>query len=658
MLLKHFAYLLLLCLLSILQPSISFGQQNLIKYKGSYTLNQYKGIAQYSYFIEDNDTLKDGVFSFLASDLNELIQRTDRSLSVSGNFNHSIPNGQWKFEISELTAHQLQGNRINNNHYQVKVDGRAHIAFGKLENGLLQGKWVHLEKYVHGSEFEELKFKSSIEYSNGVPFKNFKMENDSSILMGFLLRNGLANDSWEMFSKTHPEKYERWYFKNGVLDRIQHNSVGDNLLINVFNEGIKNPVSINLDQHYLDIVKLHLQLINKTKAELKTEVLDLLYQNSENYKKVDTILSAISAYHISSNFKVLVPNYALNKTELELLDSIKTRYKYTKNLLSSHLNSSQLNLLKLADDEVACHLKALEILSKKPLTLIGAVVNAHENNVLSHVERENLLPQLAHFYDCNTKTIEVASAKSKSVKQYSLPNNEEYDFKSDGLLGLYNFAKFTESLAVDIDKKLNLKQDLNNKEQELIELEESLFEAVSGLNQYTDSLKGKSPKEVAQALKRINEFANQELSKYSALKEDKSKVKKATSLQQCIDRLLKLSLTVYKVTAQQEEIEQLYTDSVWNPFISVVMREEVKLRLKSAYKNVLIPFLLDEVNNHLECDKVNIINALYVGVYNRMLELREEETYRLERKLRREKDPLKVLDLLSIKIKSNYVNEK
>ncbi len=657
MLLKHFAYLLLICLFSILQPSISFGQKP-IKYKGEYTLNQYKGIAQFEYFIEGNDTLKDGAYNFLASNLNELIYKTDSSLTITGNFKNSIPEGQWRFEIAELKAHQILGNRISNNHYQVKVDGKIHNAFGALENGLLQGKWIHIEKQVHGSDFEELKFKSSIEFSDGTPYKNFKMENDSSILMGFVLRNGIANDSWEMFSKTHPEKSEKWFFKNGVLQRIQLNLVGDSKLINVYKAGIKNLVSINLNKHYLDVVKLHLQLTDITNAELNTDVLDLLYQNSESYKEVDSLISAISDYHINSNLKVLVPNYPFNESELSLMDSVQTKYEQTKKRLLKLLSSSQLQLLKLADDEVANHLKALDILSKKHLSLIGAVVNAFENEVLIHVERKKLVLQLADFYQCNSKVVEVVSDKEKTIKQYSLPNNSNYNFEAEGIKGLYNFMNFTQNLVLDIESQLSLKQDLNKKEQAVLELEESLFARVSRLNHFTDSLISKAPKNVKQALKGIGKFANQELSSYSALKSDETKADKAASLQQCIERLINLSSTVHKITAQQQEIDQLYTDSVWNPFISVVMKEEVKVRIKSAYNNVLIPYLLDEVTNNLECNKVSLLTALYSGVNNRMLELREEDTYRLERKLRREKDPLKVLDLLNIKIKSDYVKDR
>ena len=117
--------------------------------------------------------------------------------------------------------------------------------------------------------------------------------------------------------------------------------------------------------------------------------------------------------------------------------------------------------------------------------------------------------------------------------------------------------------------------------------------------------------------------------------------------------MFELTTTVSLTTKRQKEIKALYIDAVWNPFTSTVMNEDVKPRIITAYKNVLIPYLLDEVEHNLSCKKVSQLSKLYNGVYDRMLELREEETNKLERKLRKEKDPIVVLDLFTIKIKSS-----
>ena len=78
------------------------------------------------------------------------------------------------------------------------------------------------------------------------------------------------------------------------------------------------------------------------------------------------------------------------------------------------------------------------------------------------------------------------------------------------------------------------------------------------------------------------------------------------------------------------------------------MEEEVKKKITSAYRNVLIPFLVNEASGELDCVKADNLNQLLTGLHVRMLELREEDTHKLERKLRKEKDPHTILQLFNL----------
>ena len=50
-----------------------------------------------------------------------------------------------------------------------------------------------------------------------------------------------------------------------------------------------------------------------------------------------------------------------------------------------------------------------------------------------------------------------------------------------------------------------------------------------------------------------------------------------------------------------EEIQQEYRDDVWNPFTAILMSEEIKKRITTSYRQVLIPFYLDQITNNLSC---------------------------------------------------------
>ena len=78
------------------------------------------------------------------------------------------------------------------------------------------------------------------------------------------------------------------------------------------------------------------------------------------------------------------------------------------------------------------------------------------------------------------------------------------------------------------------------------------------------------------------------------------------------------------------------------------MDETVKRRILSAYTNVLIPYYLKNITQGLPCENAPQWIELVNKTYDRMLELREEDTRKMERKLKKEEDPLVVLQRFKI----------
>jgi len=80
--------------------------------------------------------------------------------------------------------------------------------------------------------------------------------------------------------------------------------------------------------------------------------------------------------------------------------------------------------------------------------------------------------------------------------------------------------------------------------------------------------------------------------------------------------------------------------------MATVMNEEVKKRITTAYTKTLIPHFITEINTSLSCENVVTLSNQITHTNSRMVELREEDTKKLERKLRKEKDPREIMKLL------------
>ena len=78
------------------------------------------------------------------------------------------------------------------------------------------------------------------------------------------------------------------------------------------------------------------------------------------------------------------------------------------------------------------------------------------------------------------------------------------------------------------------------------------------------------------------------------------------------------------------------------------MDEQVKKRIINAYEEQVLPYLLQQVQEGLPCSGIQDWMTTYRAVQDRLYQLRNEDTGRLERKLKREDDPREVLQLLGI----------
>ena len=78
------------------------------------------------------------------------------------------------------------------------------------------------------------------------------------------------------------------------------------------------------------------------------------------------------------------------------------------------------------------------------------------------------------------------------------------------------------------------------------------------------------------------------------------------------------------------------------------MDEEVKKRITLAYRKVLAPYFTEQIASGLTCNTAAELAYQMESTHQRMLRLREEDTSKLERKLRKEQDPKVVMRLFGI----------
>jgi len=641
---ERFNYLQLFVVLLFLGlfwlPSALFSQENR-QYNGAFKVGDYQGKADFDYFVKNNDTILNGVFLMQRSSLEALLEKEDNSFLFRGNFKNNYPTGPWVFQFGEFKSDKQS--EVIDYAYRVAISGTQEEAKGNIAQGKPDGKWSYEVNKIVDSEVEEIIFKSTIEFDKGIPQSNFSIENSTRTLVGRFLRNGLAHDEWALYDSEEFGASESWIFDDGVLKTIQLQVNGKPRTIAIFGAITTPTKTVNLDKRYLEALQLQ-KAIGDTTNIFRERMTNLLDENTGYYKKIDTVLSNLGEAAFLPEFKVKLPFYPLNKTEKTQLDSISKLYRSARIISNSFLDNSQLNILKLSDKEALYLYSVVEAITETFLLPLNRLNANYENEILEYVPRAHLI-RTSWLNGPPATTIKLNDSTLEKTS-FRLPGAPDFEGNTNTMSAVLQWSEYAKNSLEHVADILNEKLTKDKREQELIAIENLLITQNEALSATIDTLSNLQNAAGKRALNSIHEVSDSGLSRYAAEKNVKLKLSSAKALSSCMRHLQTLALIVGNLPEQSKKIESEYLDRIWNPFMATLMNEEVKKRITTAYRKVLVPYFLEEVQVNLNCNNAYELGELMERTYQQMLLLRKEETSKLERKLKRTSDPKAVLDLL------------
>ena len=641
-------YLIYLFLLLISFPL--YGQTNL-QFTGPIQIGDYQGIAKYTYQIEDEDTIFNGNFSAQSFNLNVLSSKEKDFFSIDGLFNAGFPDNTWSVRFGTFTAEE--GAAFENYHFKVKVSGKQHTAIVNFDRGKPAGEWIHTIRNIQHSKVENTSYVSSSQFEDGIARGYLRIKNDSLTLLGRFLRNGLAHDIWELDFYKELGRMETWVFSEGFLEKIIIQKDENTEEFIIYEDVNSQIITVNLDHRYLKILEVQ-DLFNVKLYENKGgKMAGLIKKNASHNHKVENIVTNIHNKNdqlAKPKYLVKVAHYPLDEKELEQLDFIIENLQNIDTTSKSLIENTGLNILKHSDEEVMYLLSALEEISEKYILPVRKVVNYGEKNLLSFLPREELRWS-AENNQASVSEIRVDYQDSSGLKSrvFTGPNPDDFDDNESGMPYLLKLSEYAIGSIKAIEKKLakkikqySIKKELENLEKELLKEEDRLIFLVDSMR---DTQTHASIDEPLQNLKRTAIAA---LAQYATEESLLTKPNKALQLIECMKTLQSLAKSLARQPVRSNEIQELYTEEVWNPFTATIMNDQVKQRITEAYDQVLIPYLHQQIENKLKCENSEYYLNLLDELYDKMVALRNQDTSKFERKLKNEKDPLVVLELFNL----------
>ncbi|MGB6153347.1 MAG: hypothetical protein WBG48_15315, partial [Pricia sp.] len=596
----------------------------------------------YEYSVFEGDTLFTGDFEFQRSNLETALQKRDTSFVIQGRFEQGIANGPWQFQFNEFES-ERQGKLIDFE-YRLLVSGIQEDGSGKIREGRPHGKWLYQVNRVEASQIEAVLFKSEITFEAGIPQQNFKIEGDKKVLIGRFLRNGLAHDEWSLITSDNPEDTESWFFEEGLLRRIVRMTDGRPKEIAIFGKSDTIFKAVPLDRNYLNVVG---SLIREAGDSLrrKTGFSGLLLRNHGYYKKLNLILEKLGSTGFVPEYRVKVPYYPLDSVELEQLNDIASDYRTARKIADLILTNSHLNIVRRSDIDADFFYKSAVAINRTYLDPLASLMTAQKEGTVEYLDLPKVLGNLWPN-GRPKKQFNVKIDSSGTDRTFELPDSDKFTFEGDDLQGLRQKTAYARASMESIEEALSDQLTTEESLQALNSLEENLIAKNDSLVSLIDSYEKRLPAKYGKSLKRIKSFAEISLGGYATTTNADQKLIKGNTLSLCMNQLLRLTKNLSGLPDKISEVDSLYTDEVWNPFMATIMDEQVKKRITQAYSEKVIPYFLERVTASLSCDVAEEVNGHIPIIHEQVVSLRDKDTKKLERKLRRQKNPEKVLTLL------------
>ena len=373
--------------------------------------------------------------------------------------------------------------------------------------------------------------------------------------------------------------------------------------------------------------------------------MQLLSRNREAYQKINSILTELGSVPFDTNIKVQVPVYALDSLQKETLERISRNLAQATELSKTILSNSHLNIIRRTDTDARYWYSVTEKLASEFLRPLESYVNLYQNQIFEFVNPSSLEGRIFPA-GIPTKSIFVKGEK----EPFKLPDADAFNFEGSGLQTMEQLSAYAQKSMEYIMDQLSDKLSDDVQIQSLKELENDLISINNGIEKQIDSLSPQLPENYANALKNLGDTADQKLATYANISNPGEKLSFGEDLQSCLEDIRSLTNLLSKFPEKTKEIKALYTDDIWNPFMATVMEEEVKKRIVEAYTDILVPHFVQTISQTRECERFALIREQIMYANNRMVDLRNEETRKLERKLKRARTAEEVLKLFQQQI--------
>lgn len=625
-------------------PTSTFSQQNFTTVKeGKFQLTRnLSGSANYSYFIDKSKRIYQGSFYFNSSKTDSSESNSVNGIELSGFYKDGLKNDNWI--VSQMQLHNDgDGIAVRDPKYAI-VNTSSGIDFNiqaKFDKGQAKGKWSAGKFKIDKGVVIDTLFFAEANFVKNQFVGALVSSNEEYEVSGQLTENGFFTGVWTFKFKGN-KIIEKRQFEEGVL--IKHFVVSDGKELSLNHYGLD--LSFDSENEDWDTLLLNEDYLSILKYVKAAEINDNKSLSEIVEKSNDFLLKSITSFNgfdfsIWNNTegsddlifpKIKVRKFPYEDDEKSKIEIANEKLSSCESIIEDYLSDPQVSISKYSIENVSLYYSAYQIYQVElaKLRRLWNVLSSESAQYLNKTEfipvvfSGTVFPAIVNYtFNDEVKSKEINFPQSLSIQEISIENLVKHIFEIDSCL--QNKSSIISPILKDSKKRAEIADNeevLVLKKDSIVKVFGDFYNSIS-FNTYH-----------ARYAENVIKYVEDEFKKY-AQKPVEERIVEIESKLACFQGFIDFYDFLDAFPKKINEIELLYTRTVWNPFTFTDMDEIVKERVYNAYDKIIIPYLLNELEGSESCSKIDKRMRDFSIVFNRMNVLRNEDTQVLESRLKR-----------------------
>lgn len=638
---------ILIFFIILISTGLTYSQQR-EKYVGEYTFNNEEGQAEFSFFENrEGNIILDGNFIFIRRTIDTLDRTLLSKLNVNGNFRQNQKHGRWRYVQEE---HRVELRDVIDFEVITEIESENYELSAEYNEGLPNGIWEYKENKFERGRLEPLFRSDPINFSSGnitggVSFEQFGDYLTYNI-SGRLDAQGVMTGEW-IFTYMRDTVFvrETRRYENGFLLGLRVVNDETKEVINevIFHEVIQNldrlnqgekvgfsiaearfPLTFNVGyRQYFEEIQ-----VQERGNEFLRHVLSRILQYEEDYVQEDGYLSQYPIH--TRRFE-----YPISKDDQRNIEEIEESFEALQSEVNRFANMNALAINRYRDDSLAF---AYEYFQNKQerLDRVDTLVQILTSDEIRYID-QNVFVREGIDYLSAFDTIRYEFDNDVMTKELSY--EEEISDDKSLTENVIAYIRREQSLVDILSNYITSELEQLEQTDDLATLEARILEnkaEVDSIYLTHKTISNRDLEMFAAVFENILQRQFNELSRrYSEMDTYIERIEQGevildliSEMQDQFDRLAAVFPTI-------EDLDETYQEETFNPFTYSRYNVRAKERLFDNGGMVLFNHYINELNNEesytMIKEHLNKIEALQERLY----ELRDVDTRRIERRLGR-----------------------